>query len=100
MIALDFTNLQTRQANCRSGELGVGRFAPGDDLQIARGDDSEIARLHEQAARHAAHFEIAARALREVAEGEHPNGRLGRENRERIVGNRRRSEHFDELTIR
>ncbi len=56
MMALDLTYLHTCQANSRSANCSSVGTQLGDDAQIAATDAAFIARLHQQAAVHAAIF--------------------------------------------
>ncbi len=94
-MAFDLTCLQTRQAKSQIAQLGGRGRALGDDLGVGRRRRVAIARLDQEAARHAAQLDgarrVAGRSRREQAEV-----LLGRQQHQRLRRERRRDDALEE----
>ena len=99
-MALDFTYLHTRQANHRSAYcVGVGFFCV-TMRKVRRIGQRGVAALGQQAAAHAAVFELGRRAVGERADDEHADVLLAGQHGGGARRDRRRGDDFDELPSR
>ena len=95
-MAFDLTCLQTRQAKSRSRSSAAVGARLEATLRVGGGGRVAIARLDQEAARHAAQLDGARRRRGAISRGQQAQVLLGRQQRQRLGRERRRDHALEE----
>ena len=84
------------EGEAQIAQLGLGRRAFGDDLELHVIDDRVVARLHQEPAGHRLERETGRARIGQAAGDEQPQVLLGGDDGDRLLARGRRDDHLGE----